>query len=254
MSSAHAAVVWDESVSGDLSNDRLNPTPINLSAGVNSLIGNVGVVTGTNLDIDYITINVPVGDRLSGLILNSYVGDDGTSFIGMENGSQITVPTTAFTAAGLQGWGHFGPDTSNQVGFDMLPNMSLSSLGSSGFTIPVPNGKYSFWIQQRDGFPTDYQFDFVVTPPPTGDYNGDHVVDAADYTVWRDTLGQTIPAGTGADGNDNGTVDAADYTFWLSHFGAAAPAAGHGVAVPEPATCVLVFGGLPLIARRLSRS
>ena len=32
----------------------------------------------------------------------------------------------------------------------------------------------------------------TATPPPTltGDYNGDGVVDAADYTIWRDTLGQ----------------------------------------------------------------
>ncbi len=29
-------------------------------------------------------------------------------------------------------------------------------------------------------------------PEPTGDYNGNTVVDAADYTVWRDTLGQMV--------------------------------------------------------------
>ena len=39
-------------------------------------------------------------------------------------------------------------------------------------------------------------------PPPetTGDYNGDGTVDAADYTVWRDTFGQEVDEGTGADG------------------------------------------------------
>ena len=29
-----------------------------------------------------------------------------------------------------------------------------------------------------------------------GDYNGNGVVDAADYTVWRDSLGQTGPIST----------------------------------------------------------
>ena len=30
----------------------------------------------------------------------------------------------------------------------------------------------------------------IVPPSLTGDYNGDGIVDAADYTVWRDTFGQ----------------------------------------------------------------
>ncbi len=45
---------------------------------------------------------------------------------------------------------------------------------------------------------------------PLGDYNQNGFVDAADYVVWRNTLGQ-IGAGLAADGNNNGTIDAADY-------------------------------------------
>ncbi len=48
----------------------------------------------------------------------------------------------------------------------------------------------------------------------TGDYNHNGVVDAADYVLWRNTLGQSAsPAGSGADGNANGTIDAGDYSF-----------------------------------------
>ena len=45
-----------------------------------------------------------------------------------------------------------------------------------------------------------------------GDYNRSGTVDAADYAVWRRTLGQS---GTelAADGNGNGFIDDADYTF-----------------------------------------
>jgi len=52
-----------------------------------------------------------------------------------------------------------------------------------------------------------------------GDYNTDLVVDNADYLQWQATFGQTVPLGTGADGNGNGTIDAADYTVWQTHLG-----------------------------------
>jgi hypothetical protein len=50
-------------------------------------------------------------------------------------------------------------------------------------------------------------------------YNGDGVFDAADYTVWRDSLGQNVTQGTGADGNGDGFVGLHDYGFWKDHFG-----------------------------------
>ena len=42
-----------------------------------------------------------------------------------------------------------------------------------------------------------------------GDYNHDGVVDAADYTVWRDTYGQSVTENSGADGNGDGMIDRA---------------------------------------------
>ena len=56
--------------------------------------------------------------------------------------------------------------------------------------------------------------------PKQGDYNNNGIVDAADYTVWRDTLGQeVINPGDGADGDQSGTIDAGDYDFWKARFG-----------------------------------
>ena len=70
-----------------------------------------------------------------------------------------------------------------------------------------------------------------------GDYNNDGVVDAADYTKWRNTMGQSINIGMGADGNLNGTIDAGDYEVWKSKFGIAGAGGGGAYlsAVPEPA-------------------
>jgi hypothetical protein len=56
-----------------------------------------------------------------------------------------------------------------------------------------------------------------------GDYNGDDIVDAADYVVWRRLHGQTgtgLPAdGTGPNGMPDDVVDELDYNFWSAHFG-----------------------------------
>ncbi len=88
----------------------------------------------------------------------------------------------------------------------------------------------------------------VNLPPPvapTGDYNGNHVVDAADYIVWRDTLTQSAtPTGSGADGNANGTIEVGDYTFWRERFGNAT-GSGSGLAlpaaVPEPSAGAMLL-------------
>jgi hypothetical protein len=88
---------------------------------------------------------------------------------------------------------------------------------------------------------------------PTGDYNGDHVVDAADYTIWRDTLGSMIDLRANGDdtGLSAGIIDDADYDFWKAHFGDVVPmgAGSRAAAVPEPSTMLLLVGGLLMIAR-----
>lgn len=76
---------------------------------------------------------------------------------------------------------------------------------------------------------TDTQVQVVLA----GDYNGDGMVNVADYTVWRNSLGQT-GGGLPADGDGSGTVDAADYSFWKQRFGNATTVAFAASRVPEP--------------------
>lgn len=68
-----------------------------------------------------------------------------------------------------------------------------------------------------------------------GDYNNNGIVDAADYTVWRDNLGRSV---TLPNDTTPGTVTQADYTVWKSNFGAVA-GAGSAATVPEPAAALL---------------
>jgi beta-glucanase (GH16 family) len=99
-------------------------------------------------------------------------------------------------------------------------------------------------------FPQYMDVDYVrVWQRPTGmsgDYNGDAMVDASDYTVWRDTLGKE-GIGLPADGSGNGTVDQADYEMWLANFGggsgrsAGTTAISPPLAVPEPPAVVLLL-------------
>jgi hypothetical protein len=70
-----------------------------------------------------------------------------------------------------------------------------------------------------------------------GDYNHNGIVDAADYTVWRDGLGTTYTQ--------------ADCNIWKANFGAhAGSGSGAAAAVPEPASLLLFLGGILTICSR----
>jgi hypothetical protein len=103
---------------------------------------------------------------------------------------------------------------------------------------------------------TDSRANFLGTLTVTltlpGDFNGDAVVDLADYTVWRDNLGSaaSLPGDL-----TPGTVTQDDYDLWKSHFGEVFTPAAPVIAVqvPEPAAAFLLLGGLAsclLAARR----
>ncbi|WP_197525889.1 sialate O-acetylesterase [Pseudobythopirellula maris] len=76
-----------------------------------------------------------------------------------------------------------------------------------------------------------------------GDYNGNGVVDAADFTLWRDT--QFSDQNLIADGDGDGVVEMDDYEFWRDHFGESMGGSALRLAVPEPAAIVLLGAWAP---------
>jgi hypothetical protein len=93
----------------------------------------------------------------------------------------------------------------------------------------------------------------ALSPDVSGDYNYDHVVNAVDYTVWRNTLGQSVAAGSGADGSGpggtpNGVVESFDYDFWKGRFGAPSGSGGGAslANAPEPTSLLLVGAALSI--------
>jgi gluconolactonase len=113
--------------------------------------------------------------------------------------------------------------------------------GSDGRTLFITAGK------------SLYSIELNVPSPALGDFNGDGFVTAADYTVWRDTLGST--ENLSADGDGNKSIDAADFDVWKDNFGDSlgSGAVAFAYSVPEP-NCLMFLAGLILFAVRRSRS
>lgn len=101
-----------------------------------------------------------------------------------------------------------------------------------------------------DGFAGVVEY---ITAPLDGDYNNDGLVNAADYTVWRDNLGSSDAALNGnGTGDASGLVVQADYTLWANNFGAPGAGPSSASAVPEPTAVGLILVGLAGLACRRS--
>jgi hypothetical protein len=111
-----------------------------------------------------------------------------------------------------------GAANPNPISVDSLPDHVGGDVGSPGF---VPGS--------------------VVVGQP-GDFNDDGIVDAEDYTVWRDNLGGNSSTLNG-NGSGAATVVPADYELWKANFGEGGPGSGSlaGGAVPEPTSAVLLM-------------
>jgi hypothetical protein len=156
---AHAAVAWDEAGSGDLSDNGLSPTAVPLALGLNQVIGTMGN-DGSGVDRDYFAITVPPGARLASVKLldNTFVSG-GSSFIALQSGPQVTVPTSGAGATEtLMGYTHYD---NSYVGFDLLPNLVFPQHGP----VPLASGTYSIWIQETGG-PASYGLEFEIVPGP----------------------------------------------------------------------------------------
>jgi hypothetical protein len=112
---------------------------------------------------------------------------------------------------------------------DPITSITLSLVDGNRFKA---GSTFEIWIQQDPGM--------------RGDYNNNGVVDAADYTVWRDAF----VAGTSILNDASpGAVNAGDFLYWRSRFGMS-PGGGAGLQslapVPEPNTLAMLLVGIIL--------
>lgn len=80
----------------------------------------------------------------------------------------------------------------------------------------------------------------LSTPVLAGDYSNDGIVNAADYTSWRDNVGAS--AGTLPNDPAGGVIGPAQYTQWAQNYGATGSmsATALSTSVPEPASAVIL--------------
>jgi len=162
ISIARGAIVYDETISGDLSNSGLNPTAITVSPGSNQIFGVTGRGTA-GVDQDYFSITIPADFGLFAITVLPGTTSGGVSFIGIQAGSQVTLPTNPADATGLLGWWHYSPA---DIQTDILGKMAIPAFGSSGFNVPLGAGTYTFWIQDFNAGTFPYGFDLDISRIP----------------------------------------------------------------------------------------
>lgn len=119
----------------------------------------------------------------------------------------------------------------------------LASSGDVKDWLISPDGQHVVYYADQL---TDEQFELFSIPlfsdDQPGDFNGDGLVDAADYTVWRDGLGSEY--------------DMNDYADWKNNFGENSTSGNTTAAtVPEPAswvmlTCILAWIAMSAQSRK----
>jgi hypothetical protein len=149
---ASAGTIYNEAISGDLSNDGLNPTVLTFAAGDNLVLGTSGG-TATTIERDDFTFTVPAGMKLTSILelAGTQVGDS-VSLIWLVAGTQITLPVLPPGTTGLLGLLHYRAVSTDT---ELINDMAI------GFTPPLGPGDYSVWIQDLSPGPFNYGFDFV---------------------------------------------------------------------------------------------
>ena len=147
-------------------------------------------------------------------------------------------------------YGYGNPGLPSYVGFQISGLSTGTGTGFGWIEVIVREGggipeaqaelQIIRWAFTDDGSPIAAGDTGPVGLP--GDYNDDGVIDAADYTVWRDNLGSTIPNDPTGD-----VASDADYDYWKAHFGETTPPGSGAItspaAVPEPTTLGLLAAG-----------
>lgn len=159
---AAADVFYDETVSGDLSDDRANPDVFALSVGTSGIImeARLSNLPQPEGDRDYFTVIVGAGQTLTEIIYTESSlpngGFDDAGFLAMQFGPVVTVNPDAPDPTPLAGFIIGSPDL---VGTNVLGALSggLSELGA---------GEYAFWFQQTGEDLNRARFDFTVVPAP----------------------------------------------------------------------------------------
>jgi hypothetical protein len=153
----------------------------------------------------------------------------------------------SLTDQGTSGWVEATPESNALSELNPESQLAIASGGGLALGTPFTPGAaqdlaFEYQIVGNAGVTTGFVMYGSIA---AGDFNRDGTVSAADYVVWRESSGQLVTRGTGADGNGDGIVDGFDYLVWREHFASAlsgtamSASTGDNGPVPEPNAAVL---------------
>ena len=160
-SAASADVVWDEAIDGDLSDDYLAPTFIDVSEG------SINVIFTTDQDgddDDIFTFTIAEGYELVGFVLDDFVTDDpfNLAFISIMPGNQMPFDPATPATEELLGYTLFNMSA---VGNDLFLEMG-AAFGTIGYDGPLGAGDYTVWAQETSPSVDDWNINIVVAQVP----------------------------------------------------------------------------------------
>jgi Dockerin type I domain len=192
------------------------------------------------------TLTSSARQDISGAVSARYslIGDDSGATVGNVIGNQIGHAASPIDPQ-LGALANNGGPTKTQVplvGSPVIDAGDPAAMAGSG-GVPLVDGRGAPFTRVADGkLPAGAVIDIGAVewqphapPELPGDFNLDGFVNAADYTLWRDTLGMLVEPYGGADADGNGKVEAADYQLWKMHFGESLAELGSmtaGVSIP----------------------
>jgi len=140
--------------------------------------------------------------------------------------------------------------TNTDVSFDNAGNLYLVNRSAERMYVYAPptSGDYVANMFSTDSLGALGSIALTASAGLLGDFNGNGIVDGADYVLWRKNNGTN-----NALANDNGLgtpIGPSHYALWRANFGNP-PGAGSGLsdaAVPEPASIGLTVLGLVALA------
>ena len=177
---------YDEAISGDISNNPLDPLALPLTEETTTLSA-----TTEDGDQEYVTVTVAEGFQLDSLVLESY-SNDNAAFIGVQEGDIFTEPLDeSADAANLLGYALFGGRA--RTGEDILDDIS-NGRDTQGFRGALPSGVYTFALQQLN-VDSSYTLAFNVSevatePERKANYEwnfGDRIDDFSDEFTGQNT-------------------------------------------------------------------
>ena len=125
--------------------------------------------------------------------------------------------------------------------FGSVMNIDSLLAPSADAQFPVSFGEDALGNLYIAYFVSGHVYRIVADTGITGDYDDDGDVDLRDYERWRTQFDEASQIVLPADGNANSTVDAADYVVWRKTLGATAGAAGAAIqSVPEPVAAIVL--------------